>query len=163
MLYVYCGHDLTLQSHFLSRRHNNRTDEYGGSLENRVRLLRETLEDTLEAVAGECAVPIRFAVDELLGGEGLSCENEAQDVVEMLAELPDLWDVNISDWANDSQTSRFAESGYQEPFISFVKKVVSKPVVGVGRYTSPDTMVSLINKGVLDMIGAARPSIADSL
>ena len=161
LIYVYCGHNLTLQSHFLSRRHNDRIDEYGGSLENRVRLLRETLQDTLEAVGDTCAVPIRFAVDELLGSDGLSCGDEARDVVEMLAEMPDLWDVNIADWDNDSQTSRFAESGYQEPFISFVKKITTKPVVGVGRYTSPDAMVKLIKSGVMDMIGAARPSIAD--
>ena len=51
--------------------------------------------------------------------------------------------------------------GYQEKYISFVKSLTSKPVVGVGRYTSPDTMVSLIQRGVMDMIGAARPSIAD--
>ena len=43
----------------------------------------------------------------------------------------------------------------------FVKTVTSKPVVGVGRFTSPDTMVSQIRRGVLDFIGAARPSIAD--
>jgi dimethylamine/trimethylamine dehydrogenase len=72
-----------------------------------------------------------------------------------------LWDVNISDWANDSATSRFAEEGYQEPFIDFVKQVTTKPVVAVGRYTSPDRMVSIVKKGIVDMIGAARPSIAD--
>src|SRR5262249_21313258 len=49
----------------------------------------------------------------------------------------------------------------QEKFIAFVKKLTTKPVVGVGRFTSPDTMVSQIRRGVLDMIGAARPSIAD--
>ena len=58
-------------------------------------------------------------------------------------------------------TARFAEEGYQEPYIADVKKLTTKPVVGVGRYTSPDTMVRLIRRGVLDMIGAARPSIAD--
>jgi dimethylamine/trimethylamine dehydrogenase len=79
----------------------------------------------------------------------------------MLAELPDLWDVNVSDWSNDSKTSRFAAEGYQEDFVRFVKTVTTKPVVGVGRFTSPDTMVSQIRRGVLDMIGAARPSIAD--
>ena len=161
LIYVYCAHDLTMQMNFLSRRYNDRTDEYGGSLENRVRLFRETLEDTLDAVGDSCGVPVRFAVDELLGSGGISCEDEGRDVVEMLAEMPHLWDVNISDWDNDSQTSRFSESGFQEPFISFVKKVTTKPVLGVGRYTSPDKMVSLINKGVMDMIGAARPSIAD--
>ena len=74
---------------------------------------------------------------------------------------PDLWDVNISTWPNDSQTSRFAKEGFQEEYTSFVKQVTSKPVVGVGRFTSPDTMVSQIRRGILDFIGAARPSIAD--
>ena len=79
----------------------------------------------------------------------------------MLAELPDLWDVNVSDWSHDSRTSRFAAEGYQEEFVRFVKTVTTKPVVGVGRFTSPDAMVSQIRRGVLDLIGAARPSIAD--
>ena len=45
--------------------------------------------------------------------------------------------------------------------IDFVKSLTKKPVVGVGRFTSPDTMVSQIRRGVLDFIGGARPSIAD--
>jgi dimethylamine/trimethylamine dehydrogenase len=90
-----------------------------------------------------------------------SADSEGREVVEMLAELPDLWDVNVSDWPNDSKTSRFAAEGYQEKFVRFVTKVTTKPVVGVGRFTSPDTTVSQIRRGVLDMIGAARPSIAD--
>ncbi len=161
LIYIYCGHGLDVRQQFLSRRFNTRSDEYGGSLENRVRLLRETMEDTLEAVGHDCAVPIRFAVDEMMGEDGLTCENEGRDVVEMLAEMPDLWDVNVSDWDNDSLTSRFGDSGFQDAFTGFVKQVTSKPVVGVGRYTSPDAMVSLIKRGALDMIGAARPSIAD--
>ena len=157
----YAGHDISLAMHFLTRRHNQRTDEYGGCLENRVRLLRELLEETKDAVGDTCGVTLRMAVDELMGERGLVAAEEGRDIVEMLAELPDLWDVNCSDWKNDSITARFAEEGFQEPFIEFVKGLTSKPVVGVGRYTSPDRMVSLINKGVLDMIGAARPSIAD--
>ncbi len=161
LIYVYAGHDLTLLSYFLSRRANRRSDEYGGSLKNRVRLIREVLEDTKEAVGDSCAVPFRFAVEELLGSEGLECAEEGREVVEMLADLPDLWDVNVADWANDSVTSRFGEEGAQERYTDFVKKVTDKPVVGVGRFTSPDAMVSQIKRGVLDMIGAARPSIAD--
>ena len=161
IIYVYAGHGLTVLSQFLSRRGNDRTDDYGGSLENRVRLLREVLIDTKEAVGHDCGIALRLGVEELLGDEGLSSVGEGRDVVEMLAEMPDLWDVNLSDWANDSMTSRFAASGFQDSHIAFVKKVTSKPVVGVGRYTSPDAMVSLIRSGVLDLIGAARPSIAD--
>ena len=51
--------------------------------------------------------------------------------------------------------------GFQEDFVRFVKTVTSKPVVGVGRFTSPDTMAAQIRRGILDFIGAARPSIAD--
>ncbi|MBC8258704.1 MAG: FAD-dependent oxidoreductase [SAR324 cluster bacterium] len=161
LIYVYAAHSGTLLSHFLSRRINKRTDEYGGSLENRVRLFRELIEDTKDAVGDSCAVAVRFAVEEFLGPQGITADNEGRDIVEMLAELPDLWDVNISDWSMDSATSRFELEGYQEPYISFVKSLTSKPVVGVGRYTSPDSMLSLIQRGVMDMIGAARPSIAD--
>jgi dimethylamine/trimethylamine dehydrogenase len=161
LIYVYAGHDLTMTMHFLCRRYNQRTDEYGGSLENRVRLLREVIEDTKEAVGDTCAVPLRLAVDELRGEEGITADGEGREIVELLAELPDLWDVNVSDWPNDSLTSRFGEEGNQEPYVAFVKQVTSKPVVGVGRFTSPDAMVSQIKRGVLDLIGAARPSIAD--
>jgi len=161
IVYVYAGHDSTLLMHFLSARRNQRSDEYGGSLENRARLFREVLEETLETVGDRCAVAVRIAVDELLGPEGITSAGEGREVIEMLAEMPDLWDVNVSDWENDSQTSRFADEGFQEQYVGFVKSVTSKPVVGVGRFTSPDAMVSQINRGILDMIGAARPSIAD--
>jgi len=161
IVYVYASHDLSLAMHFLQRRRNDRSDEYGGTLENRVRLLREVIEDTKDAVGDRCAVAVRLGVDELLGPDGITSAGEGREVIEMLAELPDLWDVNISGWTHDSQTSRFAKEGYQEDYARFVKSVTSKPVVGVGRFTSPDTMVSQIRRGVLDFIGAARPSIAD--
>ncbi|MGY3041542.1 dimethylamine/trimethylamine dehydrogenase [Rhodanobacter sp. TND4EL1] len=160
IIYVYAAHDLSLAMHFLQRRRNQRSDEYGGSLENRVRLLREVLEDTKDAVGDRCAVALRFATEELLGPGGVELA-EAKEIVAMLAELPDLWDVNLAAWYNDSIPSRFAAEGAQEPFIDFVKQTTSKPVVGVGRFTSPDTMVSQLKRGVLDMIGCARPSIAD--
>ncbi len=161
IIYVYAGHGLSLAMHFLQSRHNGRTDEYGGSLVNRARLLRELIEDTKDAVGTECAVAVRMAVDELRGADGLCAAGEGREVIEMLGELPDLWDVNLSDWSNDSRTSRFAAEGFQEEFVCFVKQVTTKPVVGVGRFTSPDSMVSQIRRGVLDLIGAARPSIAD--
>ena len=161
IIYCYAAHGMSAAIQFILKRFNDRTDEYGGSLENRVRLFRELIEDTKEAVGDTCAVAVRFAVDELLGEEGLTHQGEAYDVVALLAELPDLWDVNVSSWSNDSITSRFGGEGHQEKYISFVKGLTTKPVVGVGRYTSPDSMVSAIRRGVMDMIGAARPSIAD--
>ena len=161
IVYVYAGHDSTLLMHFISKRRNFRSDEYGGNLENRVRLFREVLEETRDAVGDRCAVAVRLAVDELIGPDGITSAGEGREIIEMLAELPDLWDVNVSNWENDSITSRFGEEGHQEPYVAFVKKITTKPVVGVGRFTSPDAMVSQIERGILDMIGAARPSIAD--
>ena len=161
IVYVYAGHDY-LPFQFLSRRSNDRSDEYGGSLENRVRLLREMLEDTKEAIGESCAVALRLAVDELHGPQGITSDGEGRDVVAMLAELPDLWDVNVAgSLGNDSKSSRFSVEGFQETYVSFVKGLTTKPVVSVGRFTSPDTMVSQIKRGIQDFIGAARPSIAD--
>ncbi len=161
IVYTYAGHGLSVLMHFLSRQHNDRVDEYGGSLKNRARLLKEVLIDTKEAVGDTCAVALRIAVDELLGKDGIQASAEGSDVIEMLAEIPDLWDVNISSWENDSATSRFSKEGFQEQYTKHVKSLTTKPVVGVGRFTSPDAMVSQIKRGVLDLIGAARPSIAD--
>jgi dimethylamine/trimethylamine dehydrogenase len=161
IVYVYATHDLSIAHQFLQRRKNDRTDEYGGTLENRARLLRELIEDTKDAVGDKCAVAVRFCADEMIGNAGLTKDGEARDVIEMLAELPDLWDINLSTWPNDSQTSRFAKEGFQEEYTAFVKSLTTKPVVGVGRFTSPDTMVSQVKRGIMDFIGAARPSIAD--
>jgi len=162
IVYVYAAHgEMTLPFQFLSPRFNHRTDEYGGSLANRVRFTREILEEIKEAVGDTCAIALRFAVDELMGEGGLTAGGEGREVVGMLADLPDLWDVNVSDWANDSMPSRFGSEGGQEDYIRFVRQATGKPVVGVGRFTSPDTMVNQIRRGVLDLIGAARPSIAD--
>ncbi len=158
--YVYAAHGLGTVHHFLSRRYNDRSDEYGGSTANRVRLLRELVEDTREAVGDACAVAVRITLDELLGPGGLERE-EVGEMIGLIGELPDLWDVALGDWEHDSQTSRFAEEGYQEPYARGIKALTSKPVVGVGRFTSPDAMVAQLRRGVLDLIGAARPSIAD--
>ena len=160
LVYVYAGHALATLQTFLSRRFNTRTDAYGGSLENRARLLREVLEDTLELAEGRVAVACRICVDELVGTAGLE-RTEIEELLGMLGEMPDLWDFMVGDWDFDSLTSRFGDEGWQEPYVRGLKALTSKPVVGVGRFTSADTMVRMIREGVLDMIGSARPSIAD--
>ena len=160
LVYVYAGHALSTLQTFLSRRFNTRTDEYGGALENRARLLREVLEDTLELAEGRAAVACRICVDELVGADGLE-RAETEELLGMLGELPDVWDFMVGDWDFDSLTARFGDESYQEPYVRGLKALTSKPVIGVGRLTSADTMVRLIREGVLDLIGSARPSIAD--
>ena len=159
IVYVYATHGYLL-SHFLSAETNTRTDEYGGSLENRTRLLRELIEDTKEAVGDRCAVAVRYSVG---GDDGETPEltAERRDRLEMLAELPDLWDININNYYQEMGVSRFFKEGSLEKYMSFVKSVTTKPVVTVGRFTSPETMTSQVRRGIVDFIGAARPSIAD--
>ena len=160
IVYIYAGMNFGPYQ-FLLPWMNKRTDEYGGSLENRVRLSREILEDMKEAVGDTCAVALRFSTDELLRIPSESHESEAHEIISTLSEVPDLWDVKSSSWVAETASARFSDQGAQEPINSFVKPLTSKPVVGVGRFTSPDAMVSQIKRGILDFIGAARPSIAD--
>jgi dimethylamine/trimethylamine dehydrogenase len=160
IVYVYATHSYLL-SHFLSAKTNTRSDEYGGSLENRVRLVRELIEETKDAVGDTCAVAVRFSADEGGEGKGDPIIGEHREMIEMLAELPDLWDININSYYREMGVSRFIKEASLEAYMSYVKSVTTKPVVSVGRFTSPDTMVSQVNRGIVDFIGAARPSIAD--
>jgi dimethylamine/trimethylamine dehydrogenase len=158
IIYVYPTHGYLI-SEFLSRSLNQRTDEYGGSLENRMRLLRELLDETRSAVGDRCAVAVRYAANGH-GDEHLN-EEEARDVVAALGQLPDLWDVVIADYDEEMGSSRFVAEGALEDRVAYVRKLTGKPVVCVGRFTSPDSMLGQLKRGVVDLIGAARPSIAD--
>ena len=160
IVYVYATHTYLL-SNFLNPKINTRSDEYGGSLENRVRLVRELIEETKDAVGDRCGVAVRFSADEEIGEDGVPIQGERCDMFGLLANLPDLWDINIADYSVEMGVSRFTKEAALEPYMDFIKSMTSKPVVTVGRFTSPDTMVSQIKRGITDFIGAARPSIAD--
>ncbi|WP_225030060.1 oxidoreductase [Xinfangfangia pollutisoli] len=156
---LYGAHGFGILQHFLSRATNHRTDAYGGSLENRARFLREVVEDFREETRGEMALTLRLSLHEA-GALGFS-NAELRDFIAMHADLPDLWDLAQGTWEDCSGTSRFTPEAAQEDLVRGIKALTSKPVVGVGRFTSPDEMVRQIRSGVLDFIGAARPSIAD--
>jgi dimethylamine/trimethylamine dehydrogenase len=160
IVYVYATHGYLL-AHFLDPATNTRSDEYGGSLENRTRLVRELIEETKEAVGDRCAVAVRFAADAEAGEDGRPILGERQEMFALMAEMPDLWDINIADYSLEMGASRFVREGGLEPYMAWVKSATTKPVVTVGRFTSPDTMVRWVKSGLTDLIGAARPSIAD--
>jgi len=160
IVYVYAGMGY-LGHEFLLPEFNRRSDEYGGSVENRARFVRQMLEATREAVGDRAAVALRISLEELRARAADHHESEAHEVVTLLSDLPDLWDVKMDSSPTDCGASRFRPEGAHEPVIDFVKRLTTRPVVGVGRFTSPDTMVSQIRRGVLDLIGGARASIAD--
>ena len=140
---------------------NDRNDEYGGSVQNRARLLRETIEVLKDAVGETMAIAVRFAPDDDQMQDGQPVSDETREFFAEVAELPDLWDVTVQDWSLELGISRFVKEGALAPYHSYIKELTSKPVVSVGRFTSPDTMVTQLKRGFIDLIGAARPSIAD--
>lgn len=163
IVYVYGAHSyLPLQ--FLNPYYNKRTDKYGGSLENRARFWLETLEKVRRAVGQDCAIATRFAVDTVYGPGQIEVEVDGMKFIELADPLVDLWDVDVGDiaeWGEDAGPSRFYQQGHQVPWTKFVKQVSKKPVLGVGRFTDPEKMTEIVTKGYADIIGAARPSIAD--
>jgi dimethylamine/trimethylamine dehydrogenase len=160
IVYVYAGMGY-LGYEFLLEEYNQRTDAYGGSTQNRVRFVREMIEATKDAVGDSCGVALRISLEELRGKPSEQFPSQAHEVVALMADVPDLWDVKMDSSPTDCGASRFREEGAHEPIIDFVKKVTDKPVVGVGRFTSPDKMVGQIKRGILDLIGGARAGIAD--
>ena len=118
-----------------------------------MRFIKELIEDTREVVEGKAAVATRFSV-------GLN-DPESYDAFALLAELPDLWDLTVPDYSVEMGNSRFIKEAALKDSVLKAKQLTSKPVVSVGRLTSPDTMVQLLQDNVQDLIGAARPSIAD--
>ncbi len=159
VIYVYPTHGYLI-AEFLSRALNDRSDEYGGSLGNRVRLFRELLDETRSTVGDSCAIAARFSAEG--HGEAHLSGDEARDVLAMLGPMADLWDLVVADYYGEEMaSSRFVQEGALEAKVAHVRALTGKPVVSVGRFTSPDTMVRQIRSGVLDFIGAARPSIAD--
>ena len=152
IVYVYATHGYLL-SEFLDADTNDRTDEYGGSLENRYRIVRELIEVTRDAVAGKAAVAVRYAAD--------MADPESFDAFGAMADLPDLWDLTVHDYDVEMGVSRFTGEAALQEHVRQARAMTTKPVVAVGRFTSPDTMARVIRDGTQDLIGAARPSIAD--
>ena len=167
ILEVSAGDD-TVPIQFLEPRFNQRTDRYGGSFANRSRFFIELLQALKRALGDRCAITTRFEMDTLHGPEGVEAHEDGVRLLEALRRegVVDAVALKIGDyaeWGEDAGASRFRKSGWMTPFIQQGKAILGSgiPVVGNGRLTSPDDMVALIRAGVLDLIGAARPSIAD--
>jgi len=160
LICLYGAHGFGIFQHFLSRATNQRDDEYGGSLENRSRFAREVVADMRDAVGDTMALTMRVSLDESLGELGFS-NAELRDFIEMHHDLPDLWDLAQGTWEDCSGPSRFKEEAAQEQLVRGIHELTEKPIVGVGRFTSPDVMTKMVKSGTLDFIGCARPSIAD--
>ncbi|WP_299561217.1 FAD-dependent oxidoreductase [uncultured Mycolicibacterium sp.] len=168
LITLHCGHAASILHHLLVPYYNTRTDEYGGSVENRTRFHREVLSAIRAAIGDDCAIGLRLGVDTLdppfgLGERGLRAGGDVPRILQILDDYVDYWDFVIGgfDWAQDAQSSRTAAENHEKPWVDGLKQYTRKPVVNVGRFNSPDTMVDIINAGQCDLIGAARAGISD--
>jgi dimethylamine/trimethylamine dehydrogenase len=152
---------------FLMRAYNRRSDEYGGSLENRARFLLEVVEEIRAAVDGDCAVTVRLSIDtQHPPGLGIRPREEAAAVVAWADHLVDLWDFEVTgqtmaEWGESAGSSRFFAEGYPLELVGLMRPYTSKPIVSVGRFVSPDAMAAAVRSGSIDIVGIARPGIAD--
>jgi dimethylamine/trimethylamine dehydrogenase len=155
VIYVYAAHTYLL-AQFLDAATNRRDDDYGGVLENRMRLLREVIADTRDVAGDRCAIATRI---EVLNEDG--SRDGRDEMLSAIAPMIDLFDVTVPDYSHEMGVSRFVKEASLEEHVAHVRKLVNKPVVSVGRFTSPETMLSQVRRGIVDLVGAARPSIAD--
>jgi 2,4-dienoyl-CoA reductase-like NADH-dependent reductase (Old Yellow Enzyme family) len=151
---------------FLSPYFNRRTDEYGGSLENRMRLLLEVLQTTREAAGTKLAVGMRFNCDELLPG-GYDT-NAAREILKKVCStgLVDFVDLDIAVEPNQlyyGMPPVFVQPQVYRPYVEAVRDAVGDiPVLSVlGRLTSIAAGEAVIASGLCDMVGAARALIAE--
>lgn len=162
---VHASHGAIVEQ-FLSPYFNRRTDEYGGSLENRMRFLVETLQTVREAAAGEMAVGMRFNCDELLTG-GYHTK-DAYQVLKQISDqgLLDYVDLDVAVEPDQfwlGMPNVFVEKHVYKPFIEAVRGAAGEtPVLGVlGRLTTVAEGEAALASGLCDMVGAARALIAE--
>ncbi len=115
-----------------------------------------------EAVGDDCAIAVRFCV-EALGPAGVEFDEGLEFVRARRPARRSLGRERRLDYrvVEGLRTSRFFQEGYQLEWTGRVREATAKPIVGVGRLTSPDRMAEIIRTRRWDLIGAARPSIAD--
>jgi 2,4-dienoyl-CoA reductase-like NADH-dependent reductase (Old Yellow Enzyme family)/thioredoxin reductase len=161
-LEVHSNHDDVVE-YFMSPLTNQRTDQYGGSTENRLRFLREVL-DAMRAGAGDhTTIGVRINMDQVV--EGGYHVDEALRFIELLTAdgIVDYFSVDVgSPWGVPSyiQPVQFAPGAWRE-MSAEVKKVTKVPVVYVGRVTTPELAEEIIAKGQADLVGINRAAIAD--
>lgn len=165
---IYCTHGGLLES-FLTPFWNTRTDEYGGTLENRMRFFVEVLEGTREAAGDDMAVGCRLIADELLPG-GLAKTDIREVITELVKrDLVDFVDLSLSATHSEDRLARLEMPSYLSgttPWKEFVEgareAAGNVPVMSaLGRIVDVATAEKVLSENIVDMVGMARGLIAE--
>ncbi len=161
MLMIHGGHGWLLNQ-FFSPYFNRRTDEYGGSLENRCRLAVEVLQAVRQAVGPEFPIEFRMSGSELFeGGYGLE---EGVEIARQIEPYIDLLHVSAGTYQRgfgDTHPSMFKEHGCNVYLAAEIKRHVKVPVATIGALNDPEQMEEIIASGKADIVYMARALLAD--
>ncbi len=160
---LQCSHSSIVRG-FLSPATNKRRDEYGGSLENRSRMLHEIVAAVRDAVGSDVALGVRLCGDELI--DNGTRIDEAVDVAVELDRRAQVDYINTSIGVATSslfviEASMHIPPGYALFIPSAIRAKVDLPVVGVGRFKDPLQADRAIADGHCDLVGVVRGQIAD--
>ena len=161
MIMIHGGHGWLLNQ-FLSPYFNNRTDKYGGSLENRCRLAKEVLQSVREAVGLGFPIEFRMSGSELFEGgydleEGVRIAQELESYIDLLHVSAGTYQRGFG----DTHPSMFKEHGCNVYLAAEIKKHVSIPVATIGALNDPEQMEEIIASGKADVVYMARALLAD--
>lgn len=157
---IHGGHSYLI-CQFLSPLYNNRTDEFGGSVENRCRFAKMIIERVREQVGPMFPIIFRISADELLEGG-----NTLEDTLELLEYLDKEIDIyNVSAAVNDSVyyqiDAMYLKDGWRAYMSEAVKKKFNKPTITTGNIRNPQVADDIIAQGKADFVGMGRGLIAD--
>jgi 2,4-dienoyl-CoA reductase-like NADH-dependent reductase (Old Yellow Enzyme family) len=151
-----------LISGFLSSWSNHRSDEYGGTLENRLRFLTEIIDRTKECVNSDFAILCRLSANEFVDG-GLDAEEVVQIVKILEPHRVDCFDLSAGvapSFINMSPPTGVIEAPYED-VAAFIKKEVSVPVISVARILTPEKADQMIKEKKTDLVALGRALVAD--
>jgi 2,4-dienoyl-CoA reductase-like NADH-dependent reductase (Old Yellow Enzyme family) len=158
---IQAGHGYLI-SQFLSPYANKRTDQYGGSLDNRIRFLQQIIMRTREIVGSDFPIVCRINADEYVE-EGIHLEEAIQIAIRLEKLGADAIDVSVS--VKESYHFLSATSGEstgnQAHFAQEIKKNVSIPVITAGRIITPELAEEILQEGQADLVAIGRAMIAD--
>jgi len=147
-----------LNNQFTSPLTNKRTDSYGGSLENRMRLPLEIVAELRRQVGGDYPILYRLGASDMIEG-GLTLQ-EGQRIASALVEAGvDV--VDVSGGHGGSVHPTITGQGFLVPMAEEIKRVVTVPVIGVGGITEPEFADRVIREGRVDLIAVGRAILRD--
>ena len=157
---IHCGHSY-LMSQFISPYYNTRTDEFGGSVENRLRFPRMVLEAVRKEVGPWFPIIVRVSAEERVPG-GNTLE-DTLEYLEYLDEFVDMYDVScgLNPSLQYQIDSNFLPDGWRSYMSRAVKDKFGKPVINTGNYRDPKTVEKVLESGDVDIVGMGRGLIAE--